>query len=223
MIGFDACLMSMLEVASLIKPYAEIMVGSQEVELGTGWNYAYVLNQIVQNSSDKATLSNHVVSAYTHAYEKITNDFTQSAIDLSFIHKAEENINNVATLLCTCLKTQKNNSVKQAIKAARNSKNCTHFDEPSYVDMHHLYSNLLQQIPNFKTSDDVAVAQLRNRIIEGIQIIEQSVLANIAGKNLAKAQGLSIYFPEHRIHSSYMITDFATNNAWSSFISLYTS
>src|SRR3990170_4898008 len=36
-IGFDACLMSMIEVMTFIQKYAQVMVSSEEVELGMGW------------------------------------------------------------------------------------------------------------------------------------------------------------------------------------------
>jgi len=43
-IGFDACLMSTIEITNIIKKHADIMVSSQEVELGTGWHYDDVLS-----------------------------------------------------------------------------------------------------------------------------------------------------------------------------------
>ena len=41
-IGFDACLMSSVETAFMCAPYAEYMIASQEVEPGSGWNYAFL-------------------------------------------------------------------------------------------------------------------------------------------------------------------------------------
>ena len=38
-IGFDACLMGMLEVADVLSPYANYMIASEELEAGSGWNY----------------------------------------------------------------------------------------------------------------------------------------------------------------------------------------
>jgi len=42
-LGFDACLMQMLEVANIVKKHALIMVGSEESEIGYGWHYADML------------------------------------------------------------------------------------------------------------------------------------------------------------------------------------
>ncbi|MBQ7372773.1 MAG: hypothetical protein IJW67_13010, partial [Blautia sp.] len=46
-IGFDACLMSGIEVAEILADYADYMVASQEVEPGSGWDYSFleILNE----------------------------------------------------------------------------------------------------------------------------------------------------------------------------------
>ena len=41
LIGFDACLMASVEMASVASPYAKYMVASEEVEPGSGWDYGY--------------------------------------------------------------------------------------------------------------------------------------------------------------------------------------
>jgi len=46
-LGMDACLMSMIEVAYQVRECADYMVGSQEVEEGTGWPYALILRELV--------------------------------------------------------------------------------------------------------------------------------------------------------------------------------
>jgi hypothetical protein len=39
-IGFDACLMSMWEIGSVLSPYAKHLLGSELLEPGTGWDYS---------------------------------------------------------------------------------------------------------------------------------------------------------------------------------------
>jgi len=45
-VGFDACLMQMLEVDYQIRDYAEYIVGSEEVEPVPGWPYDWILNDL---------------------------------------------------------------------------------------------------------------------------------------------------------------------------------
>ena len=222
LIGFDACLMSMLEIGNLIKDYAEIMVGSQEVELGTGWNYAYILQPFIENNPTPIALANHIVKAYKMVYEPITNDFTQSAVDLNRIKELEHNVNHVASLLLQCLQIQVNNSVRKAIQESRNRRICTHFDVPSYIDLANFYSNLLANIGKFRISQSQQIiSQLSAALHEGKKIISSIVFSNTSGKNLKKAHGLSIYFPEQYIDPSYTKCRFALENNWIQFIQRY--
>lgn len=218
LIGFDACLMSMLEVANIVKNYAHVMTASEEVELGTGLDYSQVLQPFLSQSPSPQTLGSHIATTYALTYQKLTSDYTHSALDLDRIALVEHNVHRVSQLLLTCLQNQKNNSVKQALATSRNRNICTHFDEPSYIDLHHFYRNVLNNLKSFsfKNGEQPAlINQLRDALIEGCLIIENVTITNVAGKNLSNAKGIAIYFPEHGIHPSYRKTNFAQNNDWS--------
>lgn len=223
-IAFDACLMSMLEIGSLIKKHADIMVGSQEVELGTGWNYEKVLKPFLTKALNKNEFAQHIVQAYEETYQKITNDYTQSAIALDGLNYLEDNVNNVALLLIEALQIQRDKSVLNAIRASKNKLLCTYFDEPSYIDLDHFYTNLEQNLKLFTLTNQARQTELVNKlqqlIAQGRSIIKRIVLANACGKNLKQAKGISIYFPD-RIHSSYPKTSFGANNSWLQFLYAY--
>lgn len=221
-LGFDACLMAMIEIADIAKKYAQLMVSSQEVELGAGLDYEKVLAPFRSGSLDPQTFAKHTVEAYHQVYSKITNDYTMSAMNLIDTDKLSQNINLVAGLLIECLKNQKNNSVKNAVQVSKNKLLCTHFDEPSYIDLHHFYSNLLANLKHFLLNNgDQTKQQLATALTEGQNLIKKFVIANRAGKNLSLAQGVSIYFPERRIHGSYKKTLFAAQNKWINFLTQY--
>ena len=224
-IGFDACLMSMLEVGNITKNYADIMVSSQEVELGTGWDYSRVLAPFMKGSFDKFTFAKHIVNTYAQTYGNITNDYTQSAIDLSHINKLEKNVHYIAQLLSECLANQKNNMVKKAIWSSHSKAFCTHFDEPSYIDMYHLYSNLEKNINQFQLNNSnkefALKSSLKKELNIGKRIMAELIIESRVGKNLHRASGLSIYFPERKIHASYPKTKFAAHNAWVNFLTQY--
>jgi len=222
-IGFDACLMSMLEVASIIRPYAHIMVGSQEVELGTGWNYAHVLYPFAQQNMNKADFATHIVQMYEKTYKSVTYDYTQSAIDLNTVPALESNVNDVSRILLEAIPNQTNNSIKNAMRDARKKNSCTHFDEPSYIDLHDFYTNLIDRIPLMTLSKQEADFKqaLKKALEAGMRLVKETVIANVCGKNLQRAAGLSIYFPERRAHPSYALTRFATNNAWAPLVGQY--
>lgn len=226
-IACDACLMSMLEVAIPLEKYAHYFVSSQEVELGTGYNYEAVLMPFLNKTLSKSELAQHIVKAYQEAYGRITHDYTQSAIDLSKIKALESNLQKLSSTLTYGLKNQKNKTVKEAIQLSKHKNFCTHFDEPTYIDLNHFYSNLHNNMSNFRLNDNNATnhfkATLEQVIKEGQQLISKVVIANTAGQNLRNAKGISIYFPEHHIHSSYYRSDVALNSGWLGFLKQYMS
>ncbi|MFC1841903.1 clostripain-related cysteine peptidase [Candidatus Dependentiae bacterium] len=225
LIGFDACLMQMTEVGNITKHYADIMIASQEVILGTGWPYIGILKPFEQRSLTSEEFSTHIVNSYRNRYNRITNDYTLSALDLEYFSLLEENINLVSGLLVSCLKKQKNKSVKKAIATSRNRMLCTHFDEPSFIDLHHFYANLLATVEHFALHNKQEEAQykqaLTEALAEGCHIIEAMTIANVTGKNLSKAKGISIYFPTNRIYFSYRKLPFCQSNNWIVFLTQY--
>ena len=222
-IGFDACLMAMIEVAAFIEEYADIMIASQNVELGPGWNYTKILSPFLIWPISPESFSKHIVNVYAQTYEHMS-DFTQSALLLSVTPEILRNISNVADLLIKGLKQQKNNSVLLTIKKSRNHHSCTHFDEPSFIDLHHFYNNLLMNLPYIeisKNQQNAFVNELQRALISGIKSINNMVLENKTGQTLTNAKGVSIYFPEHTIYPSYLYTHFAKNSSWKSFLIEY--
>lgn len=223
-IGFDACFMSMLEVGNIMKRYAHYMVGSQEVELGTGWYYNQVLAPFIRGSISPADFAVHIVDAYHNAYQRITNDYTQSAINLDNITLVEQDIDAIAQLLVEGLRNQKGNTVAQAIRKS-SDKSVTHFSEPGYIDLHHWCRNLIAQISSISLQNSTDSATFKQNLQQALHNtlthIETIILANASGKSLAQAKGLSIYFPQHDIHTSYKQTTFASTNAWPSFLKQY--
>ena len=220
-IGFDACLMSMIEVGSFIKRYADFMVSSEEVELGMGWKYDEVLFPFSKEALSTRAFAAHIVSAYNKTYQTITNDYTLSAIELENIALLEKNIDYIAKILIDALSREKG-GVYLAIKESKSRTTCTHFDEPTYIDLHHFYKNLYSSLlKNDSKLSQTVKKSLLAALDEGMQLIDQLVVANTTGKNLRNAHGIAIYFPERNVHSSYKEAVFLKNNAWGNLISRY--
>lgn len=224
-IAFDACLMSMLEVAEITKRYAKIQVSSQEVEPGPGWKYDEALSIFNTPNPDKKDVAINIVNAFAKAYKPNGNhpgfiDYTQSALDLTAIEDLEKNVNELADILIRALESEKAVVYKNIIGASRAKKNLTHFNEPTYVDLHHLYTNLLKNLREQFKSFDLLNMQLLRCLETGLVLIKKAVIHSVSGSNLPHARGISIFFPEKRIHPSYKKANFAKNN-WINFLSKY--
>ncbi len=223
-IGFDACLMSMIEVCSFIAKHASVMTGSQEVELGMGWKYDEVFAPFAYKAIDTHTFARHIVESYEKTYQPITYDYTLSAINLTAIKKIEKNVDEIAVLLMEGISSQKN-VYSRIIAESRNKNSCTHFDEPSYIDLHHLFSNLLAAIQKTDIGGSKQDKNIKKILIakltEGMSLIDDAIIANTTGRNLTGAHGLSIYFPERSIHSSYKDAFFLETNHWGTLLTRY--
>ena len=80
-IGFDACLMGMYEVASASSDYADYLLASEELEPGRGWPYHGFLPGLIANWEMSALeLASSVVDAF---YNEASDDDTLSVIDLN--------------------------------------------------------------------------------------------------------------------------------------------
>ena len=221
-IGYDACLMAMTEVADLISPYADIAVFSQEVELGAGWKYDEVLRPFNYSVPTPEQFAVHIVAAFNTAYQSITQDYTFSAVSLSKFKTLERAIDSLSGTLIEMLKYQYGTSLLNIIRAARSKNYCTHFSQPTYIDLDHFLANLLDTI-NYATltpGKEHLKSDLKVLIATARLNLTQCVLAHVEGRSLARARGLSIYYPARFVDPTYTITPFARKNRWLDLINI---
>ena len=185
---------------------------------GNMMKYYFLLIEI---KLDTFTFARHIVAAYERTYQTITNDYTLSAINLDLVELLEHNVDHVSKMLLEGLDKQKN-LFAPIIKESRNKLLCTHFDEPTYIDLHHFYKNVATNIRKFAANNNLLLKDsLLVKLDEGMQLIEKIVIANTTGKNLKNAQGIAIYFPERGIHNSYQEAFFLASNAWGDLLMRY--
>jgi hypothetical protein len=224
-IGFDACLMSMIEISSICKNYAEYFVASQELEYGAGWKYDEVLKPFLDQILSPLEFAKHIVVSYEKAYQKMINDYTLAAFSLQFNAELEKNIDQVAQLLAKALTEQQNRSVSDILRKCKSTQYCTCFDEPSYIDLGHFYDNLLQHVSYINLKDKSVEAQIKPKLAQLLQqgknILKNLVVENKVGSKLKNAQGVSIYFPEYSINVNYAKSPFALSNNWLSLLLKY--
>lgn len=217
-IGLDACEMAMLEVANIFKKYSNILVSSQEVELGSGWKYDTALAPIAtqEENLDAKFLANNMVESYKRAYEKIDSDCTLSAIDLTQIDKVEESLNKLSETLISCLKIEKNKSLTKILLASRIFR----FDTSVYVDLFSVCNYILNNLDKIILNENKKelLDELKQNLANVMNATTECVIANEAGDNKKFARGISIYMPKDRIDQSYTKTTFASENSWYKFL-----
>ena len=97
-IGFDACLMGMTEVAYEIHEYASVMVASEHAEPSSGWPYDEILTQLSATPDiNAAALATIAVDSYYIAHAP--KSYTMTAIDLTKIDAVVNSLNDLAQAL----------------------------------------------------------------------------------------------------------------------------
>jgi hypothetical protein len=212
-VGMDACLMTMLEVAYQLRDHARILVGSEEVEPGAGWPYVTVLGDLIARPTMAAAeLATTIVQRYAESYGGTEDEATQSAIDLA---KLDEVVGSVDALARALLKALPNASLEAAIYSAW--RRTLRFFDNLYADLHDLVKHLAA------ATDRAEIGQCCVAVRRALEASPGPILAAAhVGARLRAARGLSIYFPPFREPSIfYKELLFAQRTRWADFLDAY--
>lgn len=219
LLGMDACLMAMLEVGYLAKDAAKILVASQEVELARGWNWLEVVTMMNVAKTTPSSIGEAIVSSFETLYKNRIPFYTQSAINLDGMDPIRESIDAVINTYNQC-KTDNKTKMHDIIRKARHS--CQRFSSQNYIDLHSFLAEIQKHLEEQLEAGSIKKLRVYNDLQAAITIcqnrIESTVIASVAGQNLARARGLSIYFPAGRIDESYPLTAFAQESQWHNFL-----
>src|SRR5439155_21792284 len=115
-LGLDACLMTMLEVAYQLRDHARILVGSEELEARAGWPHDRILSDLIARPAMTGEeLAATIVRRYAEAYARTGEDATQAAIDLG---KLDDLVGAVDTLSRVLLARLPSSGLESALYAA---------------------------------------------------------------------------------------------------------
>jgi hypothetical protein len=208
-LGMDACLMNMVEVAYQVRNTAQVLVGSQEVEPADGWPYHTVLRELARKPDvTPAEVANVIVARYLASY-KPNEGVTQSALDLSASTRLEGAIDKLSASL---LKELPGEATQIAVMRAR--RGARDYETRDYVDLVH-FCQLLR-----KYSASAAVQGACSGVEDAAA--RTFVLASgFKGASVTNSNGVSIYFPGETISPLYAKLDFAKNNKWNEFLRAY--
>jgi hypothetical protein len=197
-VGMDACLMAMTEVAYQIKDYADIMVASEENEPGDGWPYDTILAQLVANPTmSSIQLATDIVDKYIYSYPY--GNVTQSAIDLSYMDTLTSQLSNLALAIMSDSSTTKSKYVLASVTSQ-------YYGDWDFIDLFDFCNQLLAY------SNSLEVKNIASSIQ---QTLNYAVIkSGHSGGNVSDSKGLSIYFPYTAYHYYYNYTNFAKDTFW---------
>ena len=204
LIGFDQCLMAMVEVAHQTFDFADVFVASEEVELEDGWPYHLILDELKSTPAMSAsTLGEVIVGNYDHFYtDSIAFDErTISAINLNndfdvlvnyvsgFGQELHVGMDDYDFLYFIHYDSSDNVQMKVKTELFQTEK----FEDHNYIDLAHFSERIDDNadIPLvYKTRAPLIVNQFNP--MSGVIIAEEH------GPGHPNANGLSIYFPKYQ-------------------------
>ncbi|MGK7952907.1 MAG: clostripain-related cysteine peptidase [Xenococcaceae cyanobacterium] len=211
MVGFDACLMALAEVGYDLRDLTEVVVSSQQIELGDGWDYEGWLQRLadVGGNMTAEQLGSAVVESYDEFYD---GKWTQSAIKTDGYDDLHSAINNFAS-------TVLNNAT----------------DSDWYGIIQARYSALEHdwQLPNERDLLGFMEGVKENAVTEVIKTKAKEVIDAINDTVITQVElnvdygGIGIYLPSANgnIRGDYNESElsFLANNAWDDFVRGLTS
>lgn len=206
-IGFDACLMATLETASVLAPFADYMIASQELEPGEGWNYKEFFDFLSQNPlSESSDVCKRVVTSFVDYYNnKEFEQATLSAVDLSKINNLVENIGELSKIKQAELTSDSISANTTSYRKIAGSRTKTKsFGMPAFTCYGPDMIDVLDFCQNISGTQD---ASLVAKISENIN---NAVIYSGRSDNLSKEKicGLSIYFPCYNINTVKNLTEY---------------
>jgi hypothetical protein len=207
-VGFDACLMSMLELAYEHRRLAGYVVGSEEVEPGDGWPYDRILKALVADPEMTGEdLGRVIVREYARSYP--SEGVTQSALDLREAAAAGRAVDRLAGALLTAIRDDTEYAnVTKALHATQS------FATPDFLDLHDLCARLSASC---RSAEVRSAAKATQVAVEAFVAAEAHKGASVAG-----ARGVAIYFPRGQATVLYRRLDFAKRTRWDEFLAAYT-
>ena len=211
-LGMDACMMSMAEVAYQLRDSVLLTVGSEEVEPGDGWPYDRILAKLTKKPTMMPNeLATTIVNEYLASYPANAG-VTQSACDLAKSGLLASTVDQLADTLSSHLSDAGSRAAIVECRLQTQS-----YDTPDYIDLYD-FCDLLggkSGLADIQT----ACSAVKNAI-KPDGVITRS---GYKGTKVEHSNGLSIYFPQKSVSLVYATLDFTKKTAWGKFLREYVS
>ncbi len=207
-VGFDACLMGMWEVAEASAPYANYLVASSETEPGSGWAYHGFLPGLVSNwQMSPEELGTSIVDAF---YNESTSDSTLALTNLDTMGELASAMTDFANALMA------HSDLYSQIDSVRSATQSFYLSEFRDIQDFAERVGAMSGVPSdLATAANALVAQLQT-----------TITYSRAQSGYPGSNGLSIYFPSHSssLDPAYMDSGavWSQHSTWDDFLQSFT-
>ena len=212
LIGFDACLMGTFEVAHAMRDLADVMVASEELEPGHGWDFSSL--EILRSGDDVS--AGELATTIVDTYEAHAKDFgtaleiTLSAVDLTKLDELDAALRELGDVMEFA-----DSAALAALGAARQDA-LAFGDSPDLslasnaVDLGVLMTEL--------SANNISVRPEADAVLGALETV---VIHEISGIATSEATGLSVYFPPTSDYFDGGYFDLGEVPGWSTVLNSY--
>jgi hypothetical protein len=209
-IGMDACVMSMVEVAYQLSGKADFLVASEAPSPMFGWPYDTALGALAGNPQTAAeTLAGQIVDAFADQFGPDGSD-TLAAVNVAQLGDATSGLAGSLEDFATLMTTWSTDADWQAVKAARDASQS--FEKYPYRDL----GDFMARVEIAAVAPAIASAAACVNAA-----LDAAVVKSFAGTDI-KAEGLSIYLPapgDNSPATPYVASNqFAGDTHWDDFV-----
>jgi len=201
-VAFDACSMSMVEVATALQGYVQYMIASQEEVPDVSFPYQRILERLKGHGGDPKDVSRLIPEIYVQSFRdyRVTQsngvkEIMLSSLNLENLKKITDPVSKLADLL---LQSIADNDLSSAIVDAR--KISRDFVLGLFVDLYDFCEKLHDSLDKNKCENKGYCGQLKGACEQVRKAIDnrENVIANVTRPNVKGCHGVSIYFPYSR-------------------------
>lgn len=181
-IGFDACLMAMVEVANVMADFTDYLIASEEMEAGEGWNYECLKGLSDGSHSDGLAAAEEILNAYTTYYEnnyQYIPDYTMACLDLSH---SRDVVSGWEDLIAVANQELHNNGYSKIAKMRDHAKSFGKISTSGFYDTVDLY-DITEKMA-------VAYPKQAGNLQSALDALVVKLTTNVHGAN-----GVAVYFP----------------------------
>ena len=175
-VGFDACLEAVIDQTYVLKDQTDVVIASQDLEPGDGWDYTGWFNSLTTNLTAES-IAEAAVTSFDLSYDNSFQQTTLSAIKTSGMDNIASSLFTFSTELAQ-IDSSDLNSVKREVSGLD-------LFAQEYIDIRALAQVVQNQ--NISSNMNTAASNL-------ISNIDEAVFANEVNY-MNDAHGLSIYWP----------------------------
>jgi hypothetical protein len=210
LLGLDACLMATFEVASTMAPVADLLLASQELEPGHGWNYT-ALEAAYRGASPEELGSALIDGFRSQALsEGFENEITLSLIDLTQMPAVDAALRAFATAL-----TERVEGIAPTVgRTLAETLGFGTNPDPRY-DVH------MKDLAILAAEIGIDALDVADEADALVRAINDAVLDKVDGQATRGATVMSIYFPPEGALYNEQYAAVAAETGWADFLRAY--